>query len=271
VRVDLSARDEALVRGLARFRIATTRQLARLYFPGIRVDTVTTRLRKLFNAELLDVVASGVNVENVYGLGPGARRWLEDRSIPVRPVPRSPLQHHLGIVDVWCRVAAALHGRRDVRLARLVPDWECRAEVTAAPPTVVPDATIDLLIQDRTVRVFVEVDLGTERHGALKRKLETYAADRYVDGAWLAVVLAGAGPRRAGAVERLVAEHWPGWSVVCGAEEWPGPLLAAPQIQLAGPLTGSAHGEGTEKPTSSSAVGSSARRGEPPSLEDSHG
>src|SRR5437870_12713181 len=122
VRVALSARDEAVVRGLARFRIATTRQLARVYFAGVRRDTVTTRLRKLFDGQVLDIVASGVNVENVYRVGPEARHWLEDRGIASGPVPRGAVQPHLATVDRGARLAAAPRGRREVRLSKLGPD-----------------------------------------------------------------------------------------------------------------------------------------------------
>jgi hypothetical protein len=276
VRIALNARDEAVVRGLARFRIATTRQLARLYFAGVRTDTVTARLRRLFNGQVLDIVAAGVNVENVYGLGPEARRWLEDRGIASGPVPRGTLQHHLAIVDLWTRLAAALHGRREVRLAKLVPDWDCRAASSHEPPAVVPDATIDLVVErpgraSQTVRIFAEVDLGTERHGALKRKLETYAVDRLVEGAGLAVVLSGAGSQRTAAVGRLVADYWPSWSVVCSAEEWPAPLLSGQHLRMFDPLSGSAHGEGRAGAVSPSAHASSARRGDPLSPEDSRG
>ena len=34
-----------------------------------------------------------------------------------------------------------------MRLAKLVPDWECRAAASHEPPAVVPDATIDLVVE----------------------------------------------------------------------------------------------------------------------------
>jgi hypothetical protein len=249
VRVVLGSRDEALLRGLGRFRVATTDQLVRLFFRGIRKDTAAVRLRRLFDAGFLSVVSSPLNAENLYGLGPGGRRWLEDRGVACGHVPQGSLVHHLGIVDAWVRLAVALHGNTAARLVRFAPDWERRSELADTAALVVPDATIVLTLEvgqaHRKVHLFLEVDLGTERRGVLVRKLDAYGSERQVDDAGLAVILANAGERRIEAVRRLVNEHWLSWSLVCSTEEWPRALLEILPERSEVPFTPTPCGDGS--------------------------
>lgn len=267
IRIVLGPRDEALLQGLARFRVATTSQLVRLFFRGIRKDTASARLRLLFDSGELDIVQCALNAENVYSLGASGRRWLESRSVAGGAVPRGPLDHHLGIVEVWTRLAAALHGNRSVQLSTFLPDWECRRQLAGTGALVVPDADVSLsLFPDspgqRQVRLVLEVDLGTERHGALASKLVAYAAGQVEPGVGLVAVLADAGERRVAAVRALVEEHWPSWSVVCRAVEWPNILLATLRIGGLPPLVAPPSGEGMSERATPCAVRATPKQGE---------
>lgn len=274
VRIVLGSRDEALLRGLSRFRVATTGQLVRLFFRGIRKDTASARLRRLFDASLLDIAHSALNTENVYAIGAGGRRWLEARGVASGGVPRGPLDHHLGIVEAWVGLAATLHGNRSVHLSGFMPDWECRRQLAGTGALVVPDADVSLSLfpgspGERQVRLVLEVDLGTERHGALASKLAAYAADHVEEGVGLVVILADAGERRLAAVRGLVEEHWPSWSLVCRQVEWPNILLAKLGLADAAPPTAPPCGEGRSVDATSCAARVTRDQGEGPSRSNS--
>lgn len=267
VRIVLGPRDEALLRGLSRFRIATTGQLVRLFFRGVRRDTAAPRLRRLYDAAMLDIVSAPRNGENVYAVGRAGRRWLDDRGLASGAVPHGSLAHPLEVVHAWTALASALHGGADVRLVRFVPDWEGRAESAGTLASVVPDATIDLAVRRARqralpVRVFLEVDLATERAGVLGRKLTAYGLERAGEGVGLAVVLADAGERRVETVRRLAAEHWPSWSVVCRRSEWPDALLAH---EVLAPLAASPDGEGSPADATPCGAAPGLSQGEGPS------
>src|SRR5207244_3747196 len=61
VRVVLGQRDEAMLRALARFRIARTDDLTSLFFRDVRRDTAAARLRRLHDAGLLEARSGGLN------------------------------------------------------------------------------------------------------------------------------------------------------------------------------------------------------------------
>jgi len=263
VRVVLGPRDEALLRGLARFRVATTSQLVSLFFRGVRRDTAAVRLRRLYDAGVLDVAHSGLNAENIYAIGPAGRRWLAARGLSAGAPPRGQLDHHLGLVGLWTGLAAALHGSSALHLVRFTPDWEGRQQKAGTGALVIPDAEVLLTLRPEAggpnrVRLFVELDLGTERHGALARKLVAYAAESPGEATGLVVILEGAGDARLAAVRRLVAEHWPSWSLVCRRLDWPGPLLATLGHESRLPHPDSPCGEGS--PAGATLCGSTATR-----------
>ena len=246
----LTERDKTLLRSLERFRIARTRDLARLFFPGRHRDVVADRLRKLYDAGQLEVHVQGLAAENIYSLGPRSLALVRVQSRPSPRVPRQPWEHHLGIVDYWTRLAIAVHGLPHVRLVRVRPDWEVRAEGEVRP--VVPDLVVDLSCSDgqltRETRVVIELDRGTESLEVLRRKLRAWASDR---GAWwgelgaldctLVLATDAAGERRMPALRSLLEREWPGLFAV-----WvPSSDLVAELRKLsAGPFATSRHGNG---------------------------
>ena len=240
----LTARDEALLRGIGRFRVARTSDLLRVYFPGVRRDTAMRRLRQLLDGRYLDVCSPAVDEENLYSLGEAGRAWMAERGIAYMRPPAPPLAHHLETVRVWTKLAAALCSHPAVRLRRFRPDWECRKVLAGRIPSIVPDAAITLeRTSDKTaIQIALEVDLGTERHGALTRKLAAYDPTPHFDEAEdspiiLAVLFAGGEGRRQ-AIERLVTDHWPGTFLVLKGESWPAALLEFARIRRRDPPDG---------------------------------
>src|SRR5688500_10536871 len=126
VRAVLGPRDEALVRALARLRLARTADLLRLFFPGVRPDTAARRLRRLHDAGFLGVRSCGLNEQNIYQLGPHGADWVEARGVAAGKPPVPPATHHLSTVRLWTQLAVALKKDTRLRLSRFEPDWELR-------------------------------------------------------------------------------------------------------------------------------------------------
>src|SRR5207253_6518759 len=138
----------------------------------VRRDTAMTRLRRLHDVGLIEARSSGLNEQNVYQLGPEGRCWAEDRGFAAGPPPTAPATHHLAIVRLWSRLAAALAVNEALRMRRFEPDWELRARMAATGAPVVPDAAIEIVGRESgtraTTRIALEVDLTTERPGVLR-------------------------------------------------------------------------------------------------------
>ncbi|MBI1797170.1 MAG: replication-relaxation family protein [Candidatus Eisenbacteria bacterium] len=248
VRVILGARDQALLRALARFRVARTDDLTALFFAGVRRDTASTRLRKLHDARFIEARLSSLSEQNAYQLGPAGRAWADEHGVAAGPPPAPPAAHHLTIVRLWARLAAALAADQTFRLHRFEPDWEVRTRLAGTGAPVVPDAAIEIGGREPQASsvtcIALEVDLTTERPGVLRRKLSPYEVSHCFAGEGpvaLAVVLVGAGERRVSSVRSLVESTWTGIGHVLLETEWPSVLLR--QLRE-GPPTPSPSGKG---------------------------
>lgn len=176
VAVQLGERDLELLRALARFRIASTSDVMNLCFRGIRRDTASVRLRRLFDAGYLDVTAHDRYSENQYSLGPAGRAVILGEGGLVGRVPRGSAAHHLAIVAAW--VALANHDQPGVRLELVRADWELREEFADQGLELFPDLFAIFGIADGHRAVAVEVDLGTEPLCVLRSKFARYDATR---------------------------------------------------------------------------------------------
>jgi len=177
--VKLTTRDEALIRALGRFRIATSGNLGELFFPGRNRDVLMSRLRKLYDAGFVEVHAPERAAENVYSLGRRGRRWLEGQGIAAGSAPRGPWAHHLGIVQLWVKLAATAHLLARTKLVSFRPEWEIR-EGLEESLAVIPDAVVELdrwgTDRSSRLRLALEVDRGTEALRVLAGKVQTYAS-----------------------------------------------------------------------------------------------
>lgn len=252
VSVQLSTRDELVLRGLSRFRIARTGDLATLAFGGVRRETVNRRLRRLFDAGFLETHVGDRSEENVYSLGPAGKLWLADRGLAVGARPRGSDAHHLAIVRAWVELAAAVHAARSLQLTLVRPDWEIRERVPEA--VLVPDALVELRLAAApgppvSIRFALEVDCGSERNAALRNKLERYASLLGAPGGlfgWhefgLLVRLAAGGRRREVNVGALLESTWPGWSVLWTDEPAFHVVQSVVQVACVPALTASSNG-----------------------------
>jgi len=249
--VQLSTRDELVLRALSRFRIARTGDLATLAFAGVRRETVNRRLRRLFDGGFLETHVGDRSEENVYSLGPAGKSWLANHGVAVGPRPRGSDAHHLAIVRAWVELAAAVHAVSNLELALVRPDWEIRERVPEA--LLVPDAVVELRLAAADaapvcIRFALEVDCGTERPATLAAKLERYATllgeSEGLFG-WrdfgLLVRLDAGGRRREANVGALLESTWPGWSVLWTDEDALRVVRSAVQAACVPALAGSSN------------------------------
>ncbi len=239
----LSSRDEALLRALARFRIARTSDLTELVFHGVRKDTAAARLRKLFDAGFVNIQAGDRARENVYSLGPQGSAWLERAGeIPPRR-PSGGIEHHLAIVRAWSQLAVAVNELPGFALERVRSDWELRENAGVTAGLVVPDALVLLRVTgtNESIRLALEVDRGTEGLGTLRSKLEAYegllASPAGLFGLrdiGIGIVLTAEARQRRPAVETLLSERWRNWWVLWNEDEGPGRALCEVRDAIVG-------------------------------------
>lgn len=223
----LTPRDQALLSGLCRFRIARTSDLLAYSFRGIRRDTAARRLRRLFDGGYVAVRAESRSDENLYHLGPKGKAWAERAGTTVGAPPRGDVAHHLAIVGAWIEIALLVHTDPALQLEVVRPDWEIR-EARAAGVGLVPDLMVRFrrsasADESIVIRWAVEMDLGTEPLSVLTRKFQKYecllGSREGLFGwrdFWLVVVTPGQGSMRRSHIAGLLAAHWTGQSAVLG-------------------------------------------------------
>ena len=221
MKVRLSSRDELILRGVARFRLARTSDILKLAFPNTRQDTAARRLRRLYDGGYLDVLSGDRSQENRYSLGPKGRLWAKDHSVEALKRPSGSLDHHMAVVRVWVNLTRYTHDQ-NIRLDLFKPDWEIRKK--ASDLSLVPDALVQLTLSGKILRFAVEVDLGTEPLRTLRDKVTAYEIRRTIGlFGWpsfgLGFALAGSGVQRRKAVVGLISAGWKGWHLVWNEDE----------------------------------------------------
>jgi len=258
IAVRLTERDELLLEAVQRFRLARTGDLVTAAFPGVHPMTASVRIRRLFDAGYLDVRCANRSEENVYSLGPLGRRWALEQALPVGRIPRGGAAHHLAIVRAWSTVADVLQRQAGMVLELARADWELREEFGQQGLAVVPDLLLALRValggeRESVVAVAVEVDLGTETLGVIRRKFEAY--DQLADGGRglfghpeFAVAVALDNPGRGYAVKQLLDRVWHGRGLIWDFASGPGSaveeFIAALRGSVRPPVTDSRYGNG---------------------------
>lgn len=189
----LSDREQAVVRSIAKWRLLSTRQLEVLHFLGSAdgpsplsaARTARRTLERLTRTRLvirLDRRVGGVRAGSssyVYALGPVGHRLLqEDRP---RPRFREPsltfLDHTLAVADV----VVGLHQAERQGAAQLLQlegepgCWRAFGAVLGQQ-SLRPDLFVRLALVEDELAWFVEVDRGSEHVPAIIRKARSYQA-----------------------------------------------------------------------------------------------
>ena len=77
--VRVTERDRWLLEALTKMRFLSTRQIANLYFEGSRWNA-NKRLRRLFDAGLLQVWVRRLSEDNIYAISPKGLRVLNEHT-----------------------------------------------------------------------------------------------------------------------------------------------------------------------------------------------
>ncbi len=229
--IHLSARDIAILRDLADQRLLTAELVAWRHFPPAdgtpawhparsRVSPAAQRrLLQLYHAGYVDRLEQPVwpntggapIAYRLSGFGAATLAAVDGRAAYV-PAWASALSmdHTLFAARVWCALAVACTTTDNLEMCEWIGESEARRRDAARKQPApapdkrpIPDGTGTLVLDGRDrVRVFVEVDQGTETHAIVAQKLTTYARyrgspdyrDTYGDDSWrILLVTVGSG------------------------------------------------------------------------------
>ena len=207
----LSARDQATIELVARFRQLTTAQIRKVLFADCTSATPTDRcLKRLVEGRYLGrlprpIGGHGGSGQFVYQLGRTGWKHLD------RPglfwAPRAVNLHSLGIADCFVALKQA-EQRGVVTLLEFITEPDCHASV--GPLQLTPDARFEVGDRVRGVKIayWLELDRGTEHRSVIAEKCSRY---------WKAL------------------HNWQ-------QEVFPAVLFVAPDLQRAQQLAQTAHG-----------------------------
>lgn len=191
----LTDRQRTVLTAVAELRYVSTDQAARLLFGG--TDTTEATASRLARRELARLRDNGGLIQlkhragyrrestraHVYGIGPLGRRALEAMSgqgIPRGRTYQEPggsfIEHTLAVTEIYVRVKEAeRHGVFTVgRFAGEPGAWRNYTAPHGGTAHLKPDAFLIASQGEFEDRWFIEVDLASERRGALERKLGVY-------------------------------------------------------------------------------------------------
>jgi Replication-relaxation len=176
-RLQMTPRDEAILRAVGEMKFARADQIGRLFF-NRHCSTVRNRLRRLVDAGLIKAWVTALAEPNLYSLtsrGLAALAVGEPEDAPLC-VPRrlDGKVRHLGAInDFRVNLALALERARDGRL-RWRSEWQYRG---SGKLCLIPDALFLLPIGTRAVSFALEMDLGGEpAQKVFAAKIRKYAA-----------------------------------------------------------------------------------------------
>jgi hypothetical protein len=180
VALHLAERDHWLLEALGKLRFATTGQLLRLGFANTR-SVASKRLRRLFDAGLVNVWVRCLEAENVYSLTLAGRSVLAGTSnghrVHVARGLDRDLDHTLAVNDVRIALATMLPAL-GAELTSWLSDWDLRPRGVSR--RLVPDAQFTIRWSTGAETACnLEVDRRTQSTTAVLRKLMAYRAAMY--------------------------------------------------------------------------------------------
>ncbi len=163
----LTPRDLDLLTTVGRQKVATTDQLAHLYF-GDR-STASRRLARLVGMGFLKVAVQNLNTSNLYLLTKKAlavlvREGVESESLHLGRVPASEhLEHLRALGDFHAMLAREVAADEELALDLLLFEHDLRRLSGSPPPEYLPDL-LARLVRPRLdpLGLAIEIDLGAE-------------------------------------------------------------------------------------------------------------
>lgn len=193
LRHQLATRDEAVIRSVSELRYLSGHQLDRLHYGGEGEASARAARRALARLTRLDMLTrlerrvGGVRAGSagfVYSLGLAGqavamkRGWLSPRRRRRAPSPGTPfLAHTLQVAELHVRLREAERtGRVELLALSAEPAcWRRYGGIGAhAGFTLKPDSYVRLGVGEFEDSYFIEVDMGTEGSGAIRRKTSDY-------------------------------------------------------------------------------------------------
>lgn len=163
----LTPRDLDLLTTVGRQKVATTDQLAHLYF-GDR-STASRRLARLVAMGVLKVAIQNLNTSNLYlltkkGYVTLVREGVEAESLHLGRMPASEhLEHLRALGDFHVMLAGELAAHKDLSLDLLLFEHDLRRLSGSPPPEYLPDLLVRLVHPNMSpLGLAVEIDLGGE-------------------------------------------------------------------------------------------------------------
>ena len=195
LRVELSERDEEILRRLVNLRFMTTTQVREMVFhekrtsgAGLRAaNRALAKLRASGLVTALDRRIGGVRAGSgsyVWTLTEGGARLCDNTTRSRRDRRREPsrtfLEHHLAVTEATVRLYAATRGTRTaVQAVQAEPDcWRPYNGPDGVRLTLKPDLAVTTRSDDFDDHWFFEIDLDTEPPSRIIRKSRQYEAYR---------------------------------------------------------------------------------------------
>lgn len=189
-RLELSERDEDILRAVGRYRLLTAGQIERLHFSGHHASPVATRrrcqavLHRLVEGELLDRLdrrAGGHRAGSVgftYRLTSRGRRAIGEAGRGPRRQPGDQWSDHtLACAEIAVRLHEAERTRQIASLT-VTPEpetWRRFIGRHGEAEILKPDLLVEAVTTDRVeLRWFVEIDRATEHLPVILRKCQQY-------------------------------------------------------------------------------------------------
>lgn len=231
-RLELSERDEALLRAVGDLRLVSGQQLRRLLFAGPGASSQNDRiarraLQRLVNHGLLwrdERRVGGLRAgssSHVFALSaPGARALGLTRRGQERSPSLQFRDHSLAVAEVFVRLHEARYaGRLEALQASTEPTcWRPLEDGTGS--SLKPDLFVTASTATEDHLAFIEVDLGSEHPAALRRKAALYRAhfasgrEQAEQGVFPLVLWQATAPDRRQALAGVLADYEPFHRVV---------------------------------------------------------
>lgn len=258
LRDHLTDRDYELLRDVEKFRLLSTKHIARLHFDPVHpTPTASARacirtLSRLRDASVLKALerriggARAGSAGFVWYIGPAGERILQSLDPPVisgrrnyREPSRHFVEHTLAISELAVRtIEAGRHGAIEVLEIQAEPaSWQQSLSRFGTALTLKPDFHLVTASGDYEHHWFIEVDMASEHMPVIVRQCTAYedfrATGRYqaTHGLFPAVLWVVPGLARAGAIRAAVAATAgldPSLFRVCTTEEYLGIVTGLP-------------------------------------------
>jgi DNA-binding Lrp family transcriptional regulator len=185
-------RDQRLLQAIQSYAILTTRQIAKMIFPGVAITTVLRRLRALEAGGYIQRIEGLVSTERAWGLTEWAGKLDPQRPGKVH-FPRHSLDHDLKLTALRMQLEG-----KGIALS-WIPEHEIRAKMARAhglrevKRRVIPDGILSLEREGEKVSLALELELHVKNQSRYRQILRDYQSKKNLYALWYVVATKGIG------------------------------------------------------------------------------